>query len=91
MKTVGEPGIGLIVSKANVPVLPVRLFGPDKALPRGSGRIKRHPATLVIGEMISLDDLIADESLSSKDRYQAIANRIMNAIGALELRDSRGE
>jgi hypothetical protein len=32
-----------------------------------------------------------DPALSSKDRYQAIANRIMAAIGAIELRDSRGE
>jgi hypothetical protein len=41
--------------------------------------------------MIALDDLINDSSLSTKDRYQAIANRIMDAIRALELRDSRGE
>ena len=91
IKTEGEPGVGMIVSKAGVPVLPVRLFGPEKALPRGSSKLKRHPATLVVGEMITLDDLIADESLSTKDRYQAIANRIMDAIRALELRDSRGE
>ncbi len=91
LKTEGEPGVGMIVSKANVPVLPVRLFGPEKALPRGSKKLKRHPATLVVGELIRFDDLIADESLSAKDRYQAIANRIMEGIRALELRDSRGE
>jgi 1-acyl-sn-glycerol-3-phosphate acyltransferase len=91
MKTEGEPGVGMIVCKANVPVLPIRLFGPEKALPRGSKKLKRHPVTLAIGELIDLDDLIQDESLSPKDRYQAIANRIMGAIGALELRDSRGE
>ncbi len=91
IKSEGEPGVGMIVSKAKVPVLPVRLFGPEKALPRGSKKIKRHPATLVVGEPVDLDDLIADESLSTKDRYQAIANRIMAEIAALELRDSRGE
>jgi len=91
MKTEGEPGVGMIVCKAKVAVLPVRLFGPEKALPRGSSKIKRHPATLVVGEILTLDDLIADASLSTKDRYQAIANRIMAAIGALELKDSRGE
>jgi 1-acyl-sn-glycerol-3-phosphate acyltransferase len=91
MKTEGEPGVGMIVCKANVPVLPVRLFGPEKALPRGSKKLKRHPVTLAVGEPVALDDLVNDESLSSKERYQAIANRIMAAIGSLELRDSRGE
>jgi 1-acyl-sn-glycerol-3-phosphate acyltransferase len=91
MKTEGEPGVGMIVCKANVPVLPVRLFGPEKALPRGSRKLKRHPVTLAVGEPVALDDLVNDESLSSKERYQAIANRIMAAIGSLELRDSRGE
>lgn len=91
LKTEGEPGVGMIVTKAGVPVLPVRLFGPEKALPRGSKKIKRHPATLVVGEPVDLSDLVGDESLSTKDRYQAIANRIMAAIAALELRDSRGE
>jgi 1-acyl-sn-glycerol-3-phosphate acyltransferase len=91
LKTEGEPGVGMIVCKANVPVLPVRLFGPEKALPRGGKKLKRHPVTLAVGEPIALDDLVNDESFSGKDRYQAIANRIMAAIGALELRDSRGE
>jgi 1-acyl-sn-glycerol-3-phosphate acyltransferase len=91
LKTEGEPGVGMIVCKANGPVLPVRLFGPEKALPRGGKKLKRHPVTLAVGEPIALDDLVNDESFSGKDRYQAIANRIMAAIGALELRDSRGE
>jgi len=91
MKTEGEPGVGMIVSKANVPVLPVRLFGPEKALPRGSGKLKRHPVTLVVGQPIDLSDLLEKSELGTKERYQAIAARIMSAIGALEMTDSRGE
>lgn len=91
LKSEGEPGVGMIVCKADVPVLPVRLFGPEKALPRGSKKIRRHPATLAVGESIDFSDLVADPTLSTKDRYQAIANRIMAAIAALELRESRGE
>ncbi len=91
LMTEGEPGVGMIVCKAGVPVLPVRLFGPEKALPRGSKKLKRHPVTLAVGEIIELGDLVNDPALSSKDRYQAISNRIMGAIGAIELRDSRGE
>ncbi len=91
MKEEGQPGIGMIVTKANVPVLPVRLFGPEKALPRGSGKIRRHPVTLVVGEPIDFRDIVEDDSLSTKEKYQGIATRIMSAIAALELKDSRGE
>lgn len=91
MKTEGEPGVGMILSKTKVPVLPVRLFGPDKALPRGSGKLRRHPATLVVGELIEYDTISGDSSESSKVRYQWIADQIMAAIRGLELRDSRGE
>ncbi len=91
LKEEGQPGIGMIVTKANVPVLPVRLFGPEKALPRGSGKIRRHPVTLVVGEPIDFRDIAEDENLSTKEKYHGIATRIMSAIAALELKDSRGE
>ncbi len=91
MKEEGQPGIGMIVAKANVPVLPVRLFGPEKALPRGSGKIRRHPVTLVVGEPIDFFDISENANLSTKEKYQGIATRIMGAIAALELKDSRGE
>ncbi len=91
MKTEGEPGVGMIVAKANVPVLPVRLFGPEKALPRGSKKITPHPVTLVVGKPIEFSDLLNNEEMSTKERYQAISARIMSAIAALELTDNRGE
>lgn len=87
----GEPGVGMIVTKSKVPILPIRLFGAEKVLPRGSNKIKRHPVTLVVGELIDVSDLLEDKSLSTKDRYQAISNRIMEEIAKLELTYSRGE
>ena len=87
----GQPGIGMIVSKAKVPVLPVRLFGAEKALPRGEKKIKRHPVTLVVGEPIDFTSVLEDPELGSKEKYKLIADRIMEAIAALELVDSRGE
>jgi len=83
LKREGQPGVGMIVSKAGVPVLPVRLFGPEKVLPRGAKRPRRHPVTLVVGEPITFDDLIEDSTLGQKERYLRIAERIMNAISAL--------
>jgi 1-acyl-sn-glycerol-3-phosphate acyltransferase len=84
-------GVGMIVSKAGVPVLPVRLFGPERALPRGGKSIRRHPATLVVGEPVYFDDLLADGSLGAKERYGAIAERIMKKISNLQMSTSRGE
>lgn len=91
IKEKGEQGVGMILSKAPVPILPVRLFGPEKALPRGSNKLRRHPVTLVVGERFTVEDLLEDKTLSTKDRYQAIADRIMDKIRELELQDNRGE
>ncbi|MEX2578200.1 MAG: lysophospholipid acyltransferase family protein [Verrucomicrobiales bacterium] len=86
----GQAGVGMIVSKARVPILPVRLFGPDKALARGEKKIRKHPVTLVVGELLRPEDLV-DESVPPRERYKFIANRVMEEIAKLELKDDRGE
>ena len=80
----GQPGIGMIVSKAGKPVIPVRLFGAEKALPRGGKKLVKHPVTLVVGEPINFAEVISDSSIGSKEKYQLIANRIMESIASLE-------
>jgi 1-acyl-sn-glycerol-3-phosphate acyltransferase len=77
----GEPGTGLVVTKARVPVIPVRLFGAREALPFGSARFRTNLVTLVIGEPIRFD---REEPPPGRDGYQQISDRIMAAIGALE-------
>lgn len=91
LKMEGQPGVGMIVAKSKVPVLPVRLFGPEKSLPRGVKKVKRHPVTLVVGEPIDFSELLADKSIGAKEKYQIIANRIMESIAELEMSESRGE
>ncbi len=80
----GAAGVGFIVSKARAPVVPVRIFGAHKALPRGSSFprfFKR--ITVVVGEPIEFSD---DElSAKGRDAYQHITDRIMEAIAAIEL------
>lgn len=74
------PGVGLIVAKANVPVLPCRIFGGHLAWPR-DGRI--HPFTpirLVYGKPIHFDEKIT----KSKEAYQLIGDRIMAEIAKLQ-------
>jgi 1-acyl-sn-glycerol-3-phosphate acyltransferase len=78
-----KAGVGLIVSKAQVPVLPMRLFGAFEALPRGKSLWKHRQVTLVVGEPIAF----SEEEKKGKGRgtYQAIADRIMKEIAAIEL------
>jgi len=72
-------------------VLPVRLFGPEKALPRGGKKLKKHPVTLVVGEPVDLSDISSNTEITTKERYEKISLRIMEEITKLELVDSRGE
>lgn len=75
-------GVGLIAAKAGVPIQPVRIYGADEALPRGSGKIRFARITVKVGKPIILS---AEElkAYSGKEGYQALTDRIMNAIKAL--------
>ncbi|MEP2776826.1 MAG: (d)CMP kinase [Luteolibacter sp.] len=75
-------GVGLIAAKAGVPIQPVRIFGADKALPRGSGKIRFARITVKIGPPIVLSEKEL-KSYSGKEGYEALTNRIMDAIKAL--------
>lgn len=81
---IGEaaPGVGLIAVKAGVPIQPIRISGADKALPRGSGKIRFERITVTVGKPIILS---AEElkSYTGKEGYEALTNRIMDAIKAL--------
>lgn len=76
------PGIGMIAAKAGVPIQPVRIYGADKALPRGSAKITFARMTVKIGKPIVLT---AEEfkAYSNKEGYEKLTNRIMDAIKAL--------
>ena len=77
----GEPGTGLVVATARVPVVPIRLFGAHEALPFGSAKLRRNTVTAVVGEPLRFD---REELPHGKDAYQQISDRIMSAIAALE-------
>jgi len=77
------PGLGFIIAKTLAPVLPMRIFGAHKALPRGGGRLRFCPITIVIGEPIYFTE--ADLEPRSKERYQQLSDRVMSAIAALRL------
>ena len=81
---IGEaaPGVGLIAAKSGVPIQPVRISGADQALPRGSGKVRLARITVTVGKPI----ILSPEELKSytgKEGYEALTNRIMDAIKAL--------
>ncbi|MFC4995506.1 lysophospholipid acyltransferase family protein [Rubritalea tangerina] len=78
----GLPGVGLIVAKAQATVQPMRIFGAFDALPRGSGKLKRHQIDVVIGDPIHFTKEELKE-YRGKDGYQKISDRIMQAISEL--------
>lgn len=79
----GRAGIGLIIAKTRAPVLPMRIFGAYEAFPKGSKGMRFTQITVVIGEPI----YFTPEELepASRETYQKLSNRVMEAISALKL------
>jgi 1-acyl-sn-glycerol-3-phosphate acyltransferase len=61
----------------------MRIFGAREALPRGGGRLRLMPITIVIGEPILFS--AADLELSGKNLYVELSGRVMKAISMLSL------
>ncbi|MBV9392483.1 MAG: 1-acyl-sn-glycerol-3-phosphate acyltransferase [Verrucomicrobia bacterium] len=76
-----RPGIGMVVAKTLVPVVPIRLFGTYQAWPKG-GKIRPHRVILVVGDPL----FFRQEDFPSQTRevYQSIADRILSSITALK-------
>ena len=77
----GEPGIGLLIAKASVPVLPVRIFGAFEALPRHRAFPRPHPITVVIGPRWTYDPSAFHST--GKELYQEISDHVMARIADL--------
>lgn len=78
-----QPGIGLIIAKTLVPVVPMRIFGAFEAYKRGSKFPKPHPITIVVGEPLRFNK--ADLEGGGRDLYQRLSDKVMAAIASLEL------
>ncbi|MBA3650167.1 MAG: 1-acyl-sn-glycerol-3-phosphate acyltransferase [Chthoniobacterales bacterium] len=78
-----EPGIGLVIAKTLAPVVPMRIFGAHEALPRGGGRLRLCPITIVVGEPLHFT--AADVEGSGREVYPRLAQRVMDAIAQLHL------
>lgn len=79
----GQPGVGLIVSKAQTPVIPMRLFGTREALPYGSSMFQPAEVTLVVGKPWRYEP--ANYRETGKELYQKISMELMAEIDQLAL------
>lgn len=78
-----QPGLGFVIAKTLAPVLPMRIFGAHKALPRKGGRLRLTRITIVVGAPIYFTE--ADLEPRSKELYQRLSERVMHAIAALAI------
>lgn len=79
-----KAGVGFIVCRAQVPVVPARIFGSFEAFGKGR-KIPRFgtPVSVVFGPPLHPAEY--DSPSAGKDRYQLASDRIMAAIARLEL------
>lgn len=78
-----KPGVGFIVSKTQVPVVPARIFGSFAAFGKGM-KVPRPgtPVTVVFGRPVLPS--VYDDPRAGKDRYQVASARIMAEIAKLQ-------
>ncbi len=76
------PGVGFMVSKSEVPVVPAYVWGSFAALPRGIKTLTRHPVKVYIGKPVNFN--IAEYGGRNKETYQRISEEIMRRIQALK-------
>ncbi len=78
-----QPGVGFLIQRCGVPVLPIRVFGAHEALPRGARFFRFHRVEVVVGEAVDFSSIPPD--LRGRELYAACAEKVMESIAALEL------
>lgn len=79
-------GLGFLVAKAGVPVVPVRIWGSFEAMGRGKSWPRPVKLHVTFGQPMRFDT----KNIPREERqaaYQRISNEIMAAIAALEPKD----
>ena len=79
-----RPGIGMIIAKTLVPVVPMRIFGSFEAWPKG-GKIRPHRITVVVGKPIRF--VKEDFGGNNRESYQKISEQVLATIAAIQRPD----
>lgn len=75
-----EPGVGFIIEKAGVPVVPLRIFGAYEAWPRDKCPKIFMPLQIVCGPPIIFHDLPED----AREKFVVMGDQVMQAIAKLQ-------
>lgn len=75
-----KPGVGFVVAKANVPVLPAYIEGSYDGMPGGFNSIKKGRINVYIGKPLKFDNI----DYKDKYVYQKITDEIMRSIRQLK-------
>ena len=75
-------GIGFLIAKAEVPVVPVYIHGTFEAYPKGAKKIRRVPVSIHFGKPIYPEELqkLGDD----RSVYDKIGNLVMERIAELQ-------
>lgn len=74
-------GVGFLIAKADVPVVPLHISGTYEALPKGARRLKLARITARFGPAISPEEIC--RSMPEKNDYAAVGALVMQRIAAL--------
>lgn len=85
----GKPGVAFVASKANVPLIPVVVYGTEQGF-WPLLRLHRPRMRVVIGEPFRLPDFNANGTGKKTDRLQIQTDYIMNRLAALLPAEYRG-
>lgn len=77
-----KPGIGFIIAKAGVPVVPAYIKGSYEALPEGLNTLKHSRVSVHIGEAVVFDKKFFESE--GKDAYKKASDEIMRRIACLK-------
>jgi len=76
-------GVGFLIAKAAVPVVPVYIEGSQKALPKTGGATLGSEISIRIGKAISPEEFLKQKTTGKTD-YEKITGIAMNAIANLK-------
>lgn len=77
-------GLGMMVAKSAVPVIPAYISGAASALPKKAKMIRLKKIKIIYGRPLYLTPLL--EGTCRRDGFQRISDRVMTEIGALKKR-----
>lgn len=76
-------GIGFLIHKAGVPVVPIYIQGSYEAWPKGARKMRSHPLTVRFGPLIAPSELDIRD-IDGKPDFLAIGRHVMSKIAEVK-------